>query len=77
MEVDKKNHQELARYRQARSEGSQPFGTKTDQSEFAMRESDRLGRAFRADDLATTYYPDLAATIRPLTADEKEAGRAT
>lgn len=49
----------LERYRQVRGEGSQPQGTQPVFIDQARRESDRLGRPFRADDLATTYHPEV------------------
>lgn len=49
----------LERYRQVRGEGSQPQGTQPVYVDQARRESDRLGRPFRADDLATTYHPEV------------------
>lgn len=53
----------LDQYAKTRKEGSQPRGTKPEFVEKAKRESDRLGRAYRADDLANTYYPDIAKAL--------------
>lgn len=50
-------------YRQARAEGSQPWGTSLKQSTHAMAESDKLGRAFRADKMAETYHPDVVKEL--------------
>lgn len=45
-------------YRQARKEGIQPVGTGLSKVEYAIRESDRLGHAYRADKLTETYLPE-------------------
>lgn len=45
-------------YRQARKEGIQPVGTGLSKVEHAMRESDRLGAPYRADNLTATYLPE-------------------
>lgn len=45
-------------YRQARAEGIQPVGTGLSKVEHAMRESDRLGVPYRADNLTATYLPE-------------------
>jgi hypothetical protein len=52
-------------YRQARAEGSQPWGTQLAQSIEAMRESDRLGRPYRANALADTYHPEINRQLQP------------
>jgi hypothetical protein len=57
------NKIELDAYKQARDEGSQPWGTKLEQSEEAKRESDRLGRPFRAENLAKTYHPEITKKL--------------
>lgn len=59
----KRNEAELKQYRRARREGSQPRGTQEFQTQEAIRESDRLGRAFRADDLAGTYHPEIKEAL--------------
>lgn len=64
---------ELDSYKKARDEGSQPRGTKLKDSIEAFRESDRLGRAFRADDLSNTYYPEHTKALREWTGEEKKA----
>jgi hypothetical protein len=61
---NRKTEKALERYRQVRREGSQPQGTQPVYVEQAQRESDRLGRPFRADDLATTYHPEVK--IQPM-----------
>lgn len=62
---ERKLQTELKYYDQARREGSQPQGTTLKLSTDAMRESDRLGRAYRADHLAETYHPDIAKELKP------------
>ena len=54
----------LEEYRQVRREGSQPAGTTHFHIEQAKRLSDQLGRPFRAEDLASTFAPEVE--IRPL-----------
>lgn len=61
---NRKLEADLESYRQVRSEGSQPQGTQRVFVEQAKRESDRLGRAFRADHLAETYHPEVQ--VKPL-----------
>jgi hypothetical protein len=62
---ERKLQTELKYYDQARREGSQPQGTTLKLSTEAMRESDKLGRAYRADHLAETYHPDIAKELKP------------
>jgi hypothetical protein len=62
---ERKLQRDLKYYDQARREGSQPQGTTLEHTTHAMRESDKLGRAFRADRLAETYHPDIAKEIKP------------
>lgn len=61
---NRKMEANLERYREVRQEGSQPQGTQPVFVDQARRESDRLGRPFRADDLATTYHPEVK--IQPM-----------
>jgi len=74
-EAEKNKNQELALFKRAVDEGSLPWGTQTKQSIRALSESDRLGRPFRADDMATTYHPDVAKELigkPPITLEKKE-----
>ena len=75
IQIDRKKNKELDLYKQARMEGSQPAGTRTEQTHHAMAVSDKLGRAYRADDLATTYHPEIAAQLKPLTDAQKDRAR--
>lgn len=75
IQIERKKNKELDLYKQARMEGSQPAGTRTEQTEHAMAVSDQLGRAYRADDLATTYHPEIAAALKPLTDAQKKMAR--
>jgi hypothetical protein len=62
---ERKLQRDLKWYGQARKEGSQPQGTQIKQTEAALRYSDNLSRAFRADRLAETFHPDIAKEIKP------------
>lgn len=64
---ERKKWAELDLYKRARKEGSQPQSTRTKDSETALRESDRLGRPYRAEDLGGTYYPEESKRIKELT----------
>lgn len=56
--TEKAKNQELSYFERACKEGSLPWGTKTEQSLRALEFSDRTGRPFRADDMATTMEPE-------------------
>ena len=57
----KRRDLELKEYEQARKEGSLPMTSRSGGA--AMAESDKLGRAFRSDNLSDTYHPGLADEI--------------
>lgn len=79
---DKETDRQLRQYKRARDEGILPWGTGVDKktgklhSEVAMEMSDQKGRAFRADDVAGSMYPDEAKLLREWTDPEKKAIRA-
>lgn len=86
-EGEKRKQKELDLYAQARKEGSQPWGTRSEQNakdagdklrsvEHALRESDRLGRPYNARDLGATYHPEISKAIKELTPEQKERARA-
>lgn len=54
-EVNGRAEQDIESYRRVRAEGSQPKGTDPVWVEQAKRESDKLGRPYRADRLYDTY----------------------
>jgi len=62
-EAEKKKNDELALFAQAVKEGSLPWGTTTKQSLRALETSDKLGRPFRADNMAETMYPEHAKLL--------------
>lgn len=72
---NKKLDRDLEEYRKQREEGNQPKSTRRRDVEDSKVFSNETGRAFRADDMAGTLYPELAKTIREWTPAEKESFR--
>lgn len=56
--AERRTHRELAAYKSARDQGVMPAGTGLSQTNAAMDVSQRTGRAFQANDLVSSLYPE-------------------
>ncbi len=56
--AEKGKNRELDEYKAARNQGVQPAGTRTNQTRFAMEQSEKSGRAWQAGEVGSVETSD-------------------